>query len=213
MPLLLKLFPVRRWWIPFAAVVAGSMAFRAGFDTYMLNEFHTLSCMGDLAVGGAGAWMCRSERARGFFARMPRWQIAAIYAVVAVFFFFRGGITSGGHWARVFERPVMAFAFLGVIMEQNFARRSFYKMSRFRLASRLGLVSYGLYLTHFIGILITLTSMRLLGVPDNLFHTLGTATAVSLAVTVAISLLCYRFVETPFLRLKDRFGYLRAAGR
>ena len=66
---------------------------------------------------------------------------------------------------------------------------------------RLGKISYGLYLLHLTGILIVL----------HLFHPIWgwrlLATKVlGLGVTVVLALASYRWVESPFLRLKDRFA-------
>jgi len=66
---------------------------------------------------------------------------------------------------------------------------------------RLGKISYGLYLLHLTAILIVL----------HLFHPIWgwqlLATKVlGLGVTVVLALASYRWVETPFLRLKDKFA-------
>jgi peptidoglycan/LPS O-acetylase OafA/YrhL len=66
---------------------------------------------------------------------------------------------------------------------------------------RLGKVSYGLYLLHLTGLLLAKT----------LFHpTSGAAILITKAVgfvfTVILALASYRWVESPFLQLKDRFA-------
>jgi peptidoglycan/LPS O-acetylase OafA/YrhL len=66
---------------------------------------------------------------------------------------------------------------------------------------RLGKISYGLYLLHLVGILIML----------NLFHPIWgwkllATKGLGLATTVILALASYRWVESPFLRLKDRFA-------
>jgi peptidoglycan/LPS O-acetylase OafA/YrhL len=66
---------------------------------------------------------------------------------------------------------------------------------------RLGKVSYGLYLLHLVGLLIA----------KSLFHPIsGTAIlatkAVGFVLTIILAFASYRWVESPFLRLKDRFA-------
>jgi peptidoglycan/LPS O-acetylase OafA/YrhL len=66
---------------------------------------------------------------------------------------------------------------------------------------RLGKISYGLYMLHFIGLLFML----------DLLHplwgwTLLATKALGLALTVLLAWASYRWVESPFLRLKDRFA-------
>ena len=77
-----------------------------------------------------------------------------------------------------------------------------------RWVVRLGKVSYGLYMLHYTGLLIALT----------LFHPvrgwilpatkmLGLViTVLGLVITVVLAFASYRWVESPFLRLKDRFA-------
>ena len=66
---------------------------------------------------------------------------------------------------------------------------------------RLGKISYGLYMLHLTGILIVL---RLLhprwGLP------LLTAKGLGFVMTVILALASYRWIESPFLRVKDRFA-------
>jgi peptidoglycan/LPS O-acetylase OafA/YrhL len=66
---------------------------------------------------------------------------------------------------------------------------------------RLGKVSYGLYLLHLVGLLLA----------KGLFHPVsGTAIlatkAVGFVLTIILAFASYRWVESPFLRLKDRFA-------
>jgi peptidoglycan/LPS O-acetylase OafA/YrhL len=66
---------------------------------------------------------------------------------------------------------------------------------------KMGKVSYGLYLLHLLGILIAV----------NLLHAsqggkLLAAKLLGLGITVLLALASYRWIETPFLRLKDHFA-------
>jgi peptidoglycan/LPS O-acetylase OafA/YrhL len=66
---------------------------------------------------------------------------------------------------------------------------------------RLGKISYGLYMLHLVGILIML----------SLFHPIWgwkvlAIKALGLVMTVVLGFVSYRWVESPFLRLKDRFA-------
>jgi peptidoglycan/LPS O-acetylase OafA/YrhL len=68
---------------------------------------------------------------------------------------------------------------------------------------RLGKISYGLYLLHPTGILIML----------RLFHPIWgwrmlATKALGLVMTVILGFASYRWIESPFLRLKDRFAWV-----
>jgi peptidoglycan/LPS O-acetylase OafA/YrhL len=65
----------------------------------------------------------------------------------------------------------------------------------------LGKVSYGLYLLHLTGILIAKDLVH----PRPGFQLLATK-GLGLVVTVILALASYRWIESPFLRLKDRFA-------
>jgi peptidoglycan/LPS O-acetylase OafA/YrhL len=66
---------------------------------------------------------------------------------------------------------------------------------------RLGKVSYGLYMLHFTGLLVVATLIHPVGRPELLL-----TKVLGFAVTVFLAFASYRWVESPFLRLKDRFA-------
>jgi peptidoglycan/LPS O-acetylase OafA/YrhL len=75
------------------------------------------------------------------------------------------------------------------------------KLVRGEWVVRLGKISYGLYMLHLTGILIML----------SLFHPvwgwqLLAAKALGFVMTVILALASYRWVESPFLHLKDKFA-------
>ena len=65
---------------------------------------------------------------------------------------------------------------------------------------RLGKISYGLYMFHFTGILLALTILH----PVSRWQLLA-GRVLGFALTLVLALASYRWVESPFLRLKDRF--------
>lgn len=65
---------------------------------------------------------------------------------------------------------------------------------------RLGKISYGLYMWHFTGLLIATSLFPLV----HGWQRLG-ATALGFVMTLLLASASYRWVESPFLRLKDRF--------
>jgi peptidoglycan/LPS O-acetylase OafA/YrhL len=66
---------------------------------------------------------------------------------------------------------------------------------------RLGKISYGLYMLHFIGLLFMIELLH-----PRWGWTLLATKALGLALTVLLAWASYRWVESPFLRLKDRFA-------
>jgi peptidoglycan/LPS O-acetylase OafA/YrhL len=66
---------------------------------------------------------------------------------------------------------------------------------------RLGKISYGLYMLHFIGLLFMIDLLH-----PRWGWTLLATKALGLGLTVVLAWASYRWVESPFLRLKDRFA-------
>ncbi|MEP6713807.1 MAG: acyltransferase, partial [Ferruginibacter sp.] len=150
-PVILSFFPVKKFWIPLIAILAVSIIYRAFNDVPRLHEMHTLSCIGDMALGGMGAWLIlQSASFKNKISQLPKWSIIMLYAVFAFVFLFRDEFLLSGYWLRVLERPLISTIMLMIILEQCYAKNSFYKMGNFKIPSRLGVITYGLYCLHFI---------------------------------------------------------------
>ncbi len=208
-PVLIYLVPLRRLWIFFAGVILASILFRATSGNYLEHEIHTLSCMGDLAAGALGAWLIHfSDSFRSYFVNIKSWKLIALYSLIAALYFFRDELLYMNPGIRIFDRLFIAVLFLAVILEQSYAERSLFKLGKYSTISRLGVISYGMYCLHFIAILIIITITKLLALNDHLWEVLFFETPLAFFLTIAISILSYRFFESPFLKLKKRFAFI-----
>ena len=97
----------------------------------------------------------------------------------------------------VMGRLIIAFASVAILYGCLYSSN---KLVRGAAVVRLGKVSYGLYMWHFTGLLIAMSLLPWL----HVWKQLGT-TALGFVVTVLLAFASYRWVESPFLRLKDRF--------
>lgn len=209
-PVILSFFAVKKFWLPLVIILLGSLGFRALNDVPILHEMHTLSCIGDMALGGLGAWfILESASFKRRLQQLPRWSIYMIYVAFAVCFLFRDELMLSSYGLRVFERLIISSLMLLIILEQCFASHSFYKMGNFKLPTRLGVVTYGLYCLHFIIISLTLGLTKLAGLNTNVWEVIILETSLALLITIGVSLFSYRFFEKPFLRLKDKFAFTR----
>jgi peptidoglycan/LPS O-acetylase OafA/YrhL len=208
-PLVLSVFPIKKYWIPFVVIIAGSLVYRAFNDDDKLHEMHTLSCIGDMAIGALGAWLLL-ERPKFFnaVAQMPRSAIIAAYILFFVVFFFRDELLRDNYYLRIFERALLAFTIVIIIMEQCFAENSFYKMGNFKFVSRLGLITYSLYCIHFMVISATNGLVSKTGLNQHVWQVLLIPTLIAFIITVIVSRISYKYFESPFLKLKDRFSYI-----
>ena len=99
-----------------------------------------------------------------------------------------------------------AYAF--IVLEQCFAARPLVEVGRWRRLSYLGARTYGLYLLHPIAIQAVLVANRLAGVDAPGPGLLVARGTVAFALSVALALASYRWLEAPFLRLKNRFAHV-----
>lgn len=206
-PLILFVFPVKKFWIPFSLIILLSLLFRAFNDDYLLHELHTLSCIGDMAVGAFGAWLVLEFNSFKLkIQQLNKMYIAFIYIFTIIVYFFRSELLYSSFEIRIFERLIVSIIFLFVILEQNYAQNSFYKLSNLKYISKLGKITYGLYCLHFIGILISINLTKMFSFNTSLWQVLLLETSLALIITIVISKISYRYLESPFLRLKNKFN-------
>jgi peptidoglycan/LPS O-acetylase OafA/YrhL len=207
-PVILYLLPVKKYWIAFSLIIVTSIVFRAFNDSSVLHENHTLSCIGDMAMGSFGAWLVsQSNKFKDTVINLKKHTIILIYIVFFCIFIFRDEVLFSNYVLRVFERSIISIVILAIILEQNYSQNSFFKLSKFTTISKLGMITYGLYCLHFIGILITTNLTKLLGFNTNLWQVMLVDTSLALVITILISKVSYKYYEKPFLKWKDKFAY------
>lgn len=207
-PILLTVIPSKHYTKLFLVVLIASWIFQAYAKTPLAFEYHTLSCMGDLTIGGLGAYLCRVNNIKAWLENLKRSYIYIIYIVFFTLFIFREHLFLANYYTKIFERSFLACIILIIILEQNFSKNSFFKFSQFKLISKLGEISYGLYCLHFIGILITLKLFNFINIQESVWTVLLFQTIISLLITIILSKLCFNFWESPFLKLKAKFSFI-----
>jgi peptidoglycan/LPS O-acetylase OafA/YrhL len=203
-PLFIMLCPLKHLPKVFTLIILGTFVFRAFHDNYLIHESHTLSCIGDMTVGACGAYLVVMGHAKEFMSRLSRTSIVVIYLLFIFIYFFRSPFLVFDLYIRIFERAIIAFVILAIILEQCYATKSFYKMSSFRSISKLGVITYGLYCLHFIGILIVLTISRKLHSNTATWEVMIGETLFAILITILIGKISFRYYESPFLRFKNR---------
>lgn len=209
-PLLLALFPVKKYWIVFTLVIISSLTFRAFNDVPKVLELHTLSCIGDMAVGGFGAWLILfSKRFQNYLQHLSKLHLLLLYICLICIFLFRNELFTQHYITRIFERIYIAIIMLLVILEQCYTEKSLFKMSQFKGISKLGIITYGLYCFHFFVISGVSGVGKITGLQHHTAWILIAEPVIALILTIIISKISYKYFETPFLKLKDKFAYFR----
>jgi len=205
-PIILYFTPIKKYWIPFSIVILSSLVFRGYYNDPMMNEYHTLSCIGDMAVGAFGAWaISEFSSFKKRIENLSKISISIIYILFISAFFLRDEFLVSISGVQIIERLFFAVLILLIILEQSYSLKSFFKLGKIRLFSKLGVISYGMYCLHFIGILVTLKLTQLLHFNTSIWQVFILETTVAFAITIVLSKLSYRFLERPFLKLKDKF--------
>lgn len=107
-----------------------------------------------------------------------------------------------------YTNAIMATAFVVVILNVATNPRSLVRLNH-PILERMGRVSYGLYMYHFPFLYLVLRLAQYLSLADApWFPTVFFV--VSLVGTWLVAELSYRWLETPFLNLKDRFTIVRS---
>lgn len=212
-PLILYIVPLKKYKYVFPAIMLLSLVFRS-FHTgdndheFGIRYFHTLSLIGDMALGGLFAYLVSYEnKFKTWIVNLRKPVIFLLYLVTLAVTLFKHVLFPPGI-PVIFERIVIAFLFGMIILEQNYARHSLFKMGNFKLVSKLGIYTYGLYCLHFLGLYFAIKVM-------NALHLNGSLTWVSLSIallafllSVAVSLASYHLFEKRFLRWKDKFAFI-----
>ena len=185
----------------------------AAVATFLLA---TLSQIGVALAGLSGGYIYYGSPSRsGTFAlgillalfadRLPRltWGMRWLLLTAGL-----GGWVAAYVWLNDRPGPVTMRMVLGRVVGSIGAVLILYAClhSRSRLVTngwvvQLGKISYGLYMWHAVAILIMLGLLR----PIWGWHLLA-AKALGFVMTVLLALASYRWIESPFLRLKDRFA-------
>jgi peptidoglycan/LPS O-acetylase OafA/YrhL len=212
-PIILGLVPLKKFKYVFPAIMVLSLVFRSlhtgdNDHDFAIRYFHTLSVIGDMALGGLFAYLVSYEnKFKKFITEMPRALIVLLYAVTLGITLFKDSIFVTGA-PVIFERLVIAFLFGMIILEQNYAKHSIFKMSRAKTVSKLGIYTYGLYCLHFLGLYFAIKFMNMMRLDGSLTWVSFSMIIVALIISIVISLLSYNLYEKWFLRLKDKFAFI-----
>lgn len=205
-PIFIAIIPNRKLWVVFACIILITLIFRTFYNNPVMLEHHTLSCIGDMTMGALAAWLMQFEELKRWVTDLNKKYIFLIYAIFVVVFFFRSEILFENEWLIVIERLLIATVISLIILEQCFSKNSFYKFSNFKRISKLGLITYGLYCLHFIGILVVTNLTKKLEFNTELWQVLLIDSSLSLLLTIIIAKFSFRYFESPFLKLKNKYA-------
>jgi peptidoglycan/LPS O-acetylase OafA/YrhL len=168
-------------------------------DAYMFLKFTRFDCM---AIGGMGAWALW----KGYLSRIQaRW----IWLGIEVFGWALL-VAMSGEWLHVsvmFDQDLTGLATMLIIFNLVANPRPLMRLEN-RLWRYLGGISFGIYVWHLILIAMNVAILKHWAMSDALKITLFYVFVCS--ETLLLAHLSNRYLEAPFLRLKERFSKLVA---
>lgn len=208
-PLLLYFFPRRFYPLIFTSILLFSFAYRFHVaPDKMALKYHTFSAINDMCMGGLIAYYTFfSPKFKQFFEEAPKWLNLLVYGVGLLMLIFKNDLFTTPLLMSL-DRLLFSLVFAYILLEQVFCKNSLFKVGNFSFATYWGRYTYGLYCLHFIGILIALNISKILGTHTTLFGVLVWETFLSLAIAMLLSWLSFHFMESYFLRWKERFAYI-----
>jgi peptidoglycan/LPS O-acetylase OafA/YrhL len=205
LPLLISLFTKKVFYVFPLFIIAAIIFGVVHTHNIRLVEFSTISVCGSLFLGCISAYLVIYHRLADFFLHLKKGYIIAMYFLFFVLHIYREKIFSPDK-SNIWLYLIYSFFFAFFILEQNYSVNSFFKMKNLKMLTSWGKYTYGLYAYH-----ITVISLFMIFIPDyidpgkNLFIYF-TLWIISLLISLVIAKLSYQFIETPFLKMKDRFS-------
>lgn len=209
-PFLLILFRgAERWLMGLLMAIFAATTFYY-FHTDVHLWFHTLFLLSDICMGAIFAFIS-FHRNWGFdkLIRFGKPTITGIYIIfIALLFFYRHIFQNellASPMLLIFEKIVVALLLSYFIFEQNFSPNSLFKFGRLKSLSYLGMVSYGLFCLHEIGLLVAGRTLRHFALGDDVLAFLLLKPLIAFLVILPLAYLSWNYLEKPFLRLKRHF--------
>lgn len=114
-------------------------------------------------------------------------------------------------WTLLLTYPLIGLGMtliLSAVMQGNISLLS--TLFRNKLLGYFGKISYGLYVYHVASIWLAYKITDLLVPPERLLVYPLTVLLLGLIITLLVSMLSYQFLEKPFLRLKEKFTFIKS---
>lgn len=192
-------------------LIAVALGLRAGlFFLHLLpphGVYVLLFCRMDaLAVGSSLAILMRTQPSGKVLRFLP--IVGGLALVAALMIEFVRRANQYDPFMLTVGYTLIAFGYAACLQQAIKSRTVMHRLFRNAGLRFFGKYSYGLYVNHFILIPVLAT---LIPVFDRLTGSQTAAqllfVSISLAVCLLVAMATYRWVESPFLRLKDRFNY------
>lgn len=207
LPLLMLLIPIRYLHYMFGFIIVISLVFRAvHFLEPSILFHHSLSASFDIALGGLAAWlMYFNERVKEITASLSRTFIASVYLILLGALIFQDYLFSPSQ--LIFSLLLFQLFAAFILVEQNYAEHSFFKVGESKWITFLGKYAYGFFCYHIVCLRFTEAVAYKLGIRGNIGEVI-VIPLLGFLVTLTTGIISYHAFEIHFLKLKKKFTYL-----
>ncbi|MCB0740798.1 MAG: acyltransferase [Chitinophagaceae bacterium] len=191
----------------FFGVITFSLVYRIIYFPGAINTI-TPGVISDMAIGGLGAYL--SIASVSFLRKIEnanKWIHFLPYIFLAIILYYRNDIFITP-FLVITRRIIVSFFFIWIILEQNFAKHSLFKISKFKTISILGKYTYGLYCLHTIALLIVVTGLDKLGLNKHSWELWVFEFPFAMVLSILFAYFSYHYFEKRFLKLKDKFAFI-----
>lgn len=206
----LSLAPIRHLPKILALLWLFGIAYRIGFYRHFpLNSYYDIDVLSNLdyfCAGGIGGWL---------IAYKPGWlnqkiklappALLNMFLLLGLALFCFNQYMDIERTGALYIPIIYAVAFAGLITIVG-THRTFIHFTEKNIFSRLGKISYGLYVYHLAVILPLVSIMKKTNISLDNNGNYFLLAITSFVLTVAVSTISYKYLELPFLRLKEKFG-------
>jgi peptidoglycan/LPS O-acetylase OafA/YrhL len=213
-PLIFVFLPKRLWVYSILIVIVGSIFFRImNNNDGIILYFHTFSVLLDLGIGGLMALLIKSnKKISSFFEDSSSRTHITLFVLSFCLLFWTETLFPFKYGASL-SRIFISFSFALIISAQAITKReSKFNLGKISFANKWGKYTYGIYLIHPISITIIDIIVRVLHFPKTNFITLFSIGAIGFILTLFLSKMSFRYYESRFLTLKDKFTTIQTHG-
>lgn len=187
----------------FVLVILCSLVFRWIYKTdQSMLYYHSLSVISDMAIGGLAALWVHQHGLISWIQRLKKVHLIGIYLVGIAFLYTANKLLIGPF--IVFERVLSGTFFAFILVEQLQSPHSFFKADKIPFFQRGGKLTYGFYLFHSL-LIYYLTHVFASFHWTNSPMYFVVFFLLLLTLNTIISVLSYRYFESPLLQLKNKF--------
>lgn len=210
---MIAFFFLKKKWIPYYLIstifmAIGMRIFEGQIWTNQLvSRVDLFSNLDYFAVSGLLGYAVATDykKVAAFVERIPLWVRWGYIAMVLLMLYYLATIFEHDNWfLKVFDYTIKSIVFTGLLLV-FIPQKSKIRIGENHLFTKLGKISYGLYVYHIIWIHVIYKFYIDYGVNVDTFRGYGIFILSTFSATVITAVLSYKYFEKPILKLREKY--------